>query len=89
VILTALEVWYLVQVTEIYHSEVLNPVSNLVENFILTHTPWIVVAAETDDDEAFFFTEDGLVDVPASSQVWKDYGAHNRLTVLNKIQSWM
>lgn len=45
--------------------KILDTFGNAVEDLILAHTVRIPIAAETDDDEAVFFTHDGLVDVPA------------------------
>jgi hypothetical protein len=49
---------------------------NLVEDFILSHTIPIRVSTKANYDQAVFLGEDGLVDMPACSQVGKDCGAH-------------
>ena len=71
-----LEVGHLIEVADIYDGEVLDPVCNLVEHFILTHAIWIPVAAEADYDETFVFSEDGLVDVPGGDKMRDDYRTH-------------
>lgn len=58
------------------YSEVLHLVGNLVEHLVLAHAVGVVVAAEADDDEAVFFAEDRLVDVPAGAEMGKDDGTH-------------
>jgi len=47
-----------------------------VENFILSHTVWIPVAAKPDDYQTVFFGHDSLVDVPASLEMGEDDGTH-------------
>jgi len=47
-----------------------------VENFILAHAVGVPVATEPDHDEALFFREDGLIDVPAGDEMGKDDGTH-------------
>ena len=51
------------------------------EDFVLAHAVWVVVAAKTDNDEALFFREDGLVDVPAGAEVGDDDGTHGAICV--------
>ena len=70
------EVGDLVQVADVQGGEVLDSVGDLVEDFVLAHAVLVRVPAEANDDEAVFFREDRLVDVPASAQVGEDDGAH-------------
>jgi len=70
------EIGDFVEVAEVDGAEVLDPVGDLVENFVLLHAVGVRVAAEADEDQAVLFTEDRLVDVPACAEVGKDYGAH-------------
>lgn len=54
----------------------LNSCQRTVENLVLAHAVRVPVAAESDDDKALLFGEDGLVDVPASDQVRKNNRSH-------------
>lgn len=67
-----LEVWDLIEIADIDDGEVLDSVSDTVEDFVLSHAVGIPVAAEADHDEAFVFGHYGLVDVPACDEVRKD-----------------
>jgi len=71
------EIGDFVEVAEVDGAEVFNPVGDLVEDFVLLHAVGVRVAPEADEDEAVFFAEDRLVDVPACAEVGKDYGAHD------------
>lgn len=62
------------------YGEVLHLVGNLVEHLVLAHAVGVVVAAEADDNEAVFFAEDRLIDVPAGAEMGKDDGAHFSLS---------
>lgn len=64
------EIWDAVDVANIYDSEVLDALSNFVEDLVLAHAIWIVVATKADHDEALVFGEDGLIDMPAGVEVW-------------------
>ena len=76
-----LEVGDLVEVADVDDGEVLDPVGDFVEYFVLPHAVGVPVAAEADDDEAVFFRHDGLVDVPAGYEM-RDYdGAHGECEV--------
>jgi hypothetical protein len=65
------EVWNLVNVNKVEDSKVLDLVGDAVEDFILFHALLVPVTAEADDDEAVVFGHDGLVNVPASVEVWE------------------
>jgi hypothetical protein len=71
-----LEVRYFVQVAEVDRRELLDFVGDLVQDLVLGHAEWVAVAAEADADEAVFFTEDRLVDVPACTEMWEEDGTH-------------
>ena len=60
------------------YGEVLHLVGNLVEHLVLAHAVGVVVAAEADDNEAVFFAEDRLIDVPAGAEMREDDGTHGR-----------
>lgn len=49
-----LEVRHLVQVAHVQDGEVLDPVRDLVEDFVLAHAVGVAVAAEADHDQAVF-----------------------------------
>ena len=66
----------MINVANVDDGETLELVCDFVENFILAHAIWVPVAAEADDDEALFFRENGLVDVPAGDEVGDCDGAH-------------
>lgn len=70
------EIGDLVDIANIDDGEALKLVGNLVEDFVLAHAVGVPVAAEADDDEALFFGEDGLVDVPAGGEMGDCDGAH-------------
>ena len=70
------EVRNLVDVTDVDDGEGLDFVCDLVENLILAHALFVPVAAEADANEALFFGEDGLVDMPAGVEMGDDDGAH-------------
>ena len=72
------EIGNFIEVAEVDGAEVLNSVGDLVQDFVLLHAVWVRVAPEADEDEAVFFAEDRLVDVPACTEVGEDYGAHGR-----------
>ena len=80
-----LEVGHLIKITDVDDSEVLHSVGDAVENFILAHAVGVPVAAKADDDEPFFFSEDGLIDMPASSQVGENDGSHLRGSELSAL----
>lgn len=44
------EVLHLVNVANVDHREILDPVGDLVENFVLQHAVGVVVASEADED---------------------------------------
>jgi len=67
------KILHLFQIADINDSKVLDAVCDAIENFILTHTIRVPVFAEANDYKTFIFGHDGLVDVPASDQVRKDY----------------
>jgi hypothetical protein len=71
-----LEVWHLVEVTDVDDGEVLDAVGDFVEDFVLAHAVGVPVAAEADYHEPVFFGHYGLVDVPAGYEVGNDDGAH-------------
>ncbi len=66
------EVLDLVDIAEVDDGEVLDSISDTVEDFVLSHAIGVPVAAEADNDEALIFGHDGLVDVPAGVEVRKD-----------------
>ena len=74
-----LEVGDLVEVTNVDDSEVLDPIGDLVENFILSHAIWIPVTTKTDHNKALVFGEDGLVDVPGGDQMGNNDRTHGDL----------
>jgi len=78
-----LEVGHFIQIAEVDDREVFYAICDLVEYLILAHTFRVVITSESNDYEALFFTKDGLVNVPASSQVRKDNGAHVDSGVIN------
>jgi hypothetical protein len=43
---------------------------------ILLHTVGIPVATESDANQSLFFTQNGLVDVPAGGEMREDDGTH-------------
>lgn len=59
-----------VDVADVYDGEVLDALGDFVEDFVLAHAVWVVVAAKADHDEALVFGEDRLVDVPAGVEMW-------------------
>lgn len=59
------EVGDLVDVADVDGGEGLDLVGDLVEDFVLGHAVAVVVAAESYDYDAFFFGEDGLINVPS------------------------
>ena len=61
---------------EVTYSKVLDFIGDLVEDFVLPHAVWIVVATEANDDQAVLLAEDGLVDVPSCSEMWEYDGTH-------------
>jgi hypothetical protein len=67
------EVFHLFQITDINDSKVLDAVCDAIEDFVLAHTVGVPVFAEANDYETFVFGHDGLIDVPASDEVGKDY----------------
>lgn len=60
----------------IKHSKVLDPISDLVEHFVLAHTIWLIVSSKSDDHESLFLIHYGLVNMPSCSQVGQDNGTH-------------
>lgn len=80
-----LEVGHLVEIADVDDGEVLDAVGDAVEDFVLAHAIRVPVAAEADYDEAFFFGEDGLVDVPAGGEMGEDDGAHGWSGGLGKV----
>jgi hypothetical protein len=56
VALHLLEVWDLVQVAKVDDGEVLDSISNTVEDLILAHAIWVPVATESNDHQAILFT---------------------------------
>ena len=71
-----LEVRHLVQVADVQHREVLDPVGDPVQHFVLPHAVGVPVAPEADHHQPLFFRHDGLVDVPAGDEVGEHDGAH-------------
>src|SRR2546421_3606048 len=67
------KIFHLFQITDIDDGEVLDTVCDAIEDFILAHTVRVPVFAEANDYKTFVFGHDGLVDVPASDKVGKDY----------------
>lgn len=59
-----------VYIADIYDGEVFDTFGNLVEDFVLAHAIWVVVATEANYDEALVLGEDGLVDVPTRIEMW-------------------
>lgn len=74
-----LEVRHLVQITDVYDSEILDTFGDAEEHFVLPHTVGIPVAPEADDYEALFFAHDCLVDVPAGVEMGNYDGTHGML----------
>ena len=68
-----MKIFHLFQVADVNDGEVLDAVCNAIEDFILAHTVRVPVFAEANDYKTFVFGHDGLVDVPASDKVGKDY----------------
>lgn len=52
-------------IDEIDDREVAYILSNLVEQFVHLHALFVIVVSEADYDDAFFFGENSLVDLPA------------------------
>jgi hypothetical protein len=67
------KIFHLFQITNVNDSEVLDAVCDAIEDFVLPHTVRVPVFAEANDYKTFVFGHDGLVDVPASDKVGKDY----------------
>jgi hypothetical protein len=67
------EILDLFQITDINDSKVLDAVGDAIEDFVLAHTVRVPVFTEANDYKTFIFGHDGLVDVPASDKVGKDY----------------
>lgn len=65
-----------INVANVDDGKAFNFLRNLVQHLVLAHAVRIPVAAEADDDESIFLTEDGLVDVPSRDEVGDDDGAH-------------
>lgn len=59
------EVGHTINVADVDDGKVLDLLGDLVEDLVLAHAVWVVVAAEADHDKALVFGEDCLVDVPA------------------------
>ena len=67
------KIFHLFQITNVNDSEVLDAVCDAIEDFVLAHTVRVPVFAEANDYKTFVFGHDGLVDVPASDKMGKDY----------------
>ena len=76
-----LEIRHLIQITHVQYCEILHPVGDAVEHFVLPHAVGVPVAAEADHDQALFFGHYGLVDVPACYEVGEDDGTHGLFLV--------
>lgn len=63
----------------INRGEILDSVSDLIQNFILAHTIWFMISTETNNNQAFLLVHDCLVDMPAGVQVREDHGAHGEI----------
>jgi hypothetical protein len=72
-----LKVGHLVQVAEVDDGEVLDALSDAVEDFVLSHAVRVAVSSKADDHEALFLGENGLVDMPAGAEMREDNRAHD------------
>lgn len=66
-----------VDIADVDDGKILDFLSDLVENLILSHTIRIEIATKANDDKALVFGENCLVDVPTGFKVRKDDGAHD------------
>ena len=71
------KIGYLIYIADVDDTKVRHLVSDTAEDIILAHAVGIGVAPEADEDDTLFLGEDGLVDVPAASQMVKDNRAHD------------
>lgn len=71
-----LKVRDLVEVADVDDGEVLHAIGDAIEDFILSHAFGIPVTTKANDNEAFLFGHDGLVDVPTCDKMREDDGAH-------------
>ena len=63
------EVLDLIQIADVNNGEVLDPICDTIEDFILAHAIRVPVSAEANDCQAFILGHDGLVDMPAGDKV--------------------
>src|SRR5882762_5457002 len=66
------EIRYLCNIDEIYHSKVLDFLGNAVERLIHRHALAIPIVTKAQDNNTVFFRFDGLVDVPTRRKMGKE-----------------
>jgi hypothetical protein len=59
--------------------EVLDPVSNLVQNLVLAHAVWFIVPSKSYDHQTLFLVHDSLIHMPPCPQMGQDHGTHSEM----------
>ena len=66
------EIWYLINVYDIDNGKILDLFGNIGEDFVLHHADGVRVSSKSNDDDAVFFRDDGLIDFPAAIEMRKE-----------------
>lgn len=72
------EIGYLIDVHDVNDGKVLDLFGNVGEYLVLHHTSGVRIASETNDDDAVFFRDNGLIDFPAVVQMRDEIGHGHR-----------